>query len=69
MLYNTMIAIGGVVVLFGGWVAVQALVRRNSSDLGDEKDVLACNMCGADGSCHCGLRGATSEDPKTGVDL
>ena len=56
VLYDVLLAVGGVVALFGGWLAVQAVVRRYDADLGDDDDVLECHMCGLDGSCHCGLK-------------
>ena len=66
---NVWVAILGVVVLFVGWVAVQSLVRRHNPDFRDGEDVLACGMCSADGSCHCGLRSSVSRDSKTRIDL
>jgi hypothetical protein len=55
--YHVLMAVAGVIALFGAWLAVQALVRRHDPGMGGEPDVLACRMCGADGSCHCGLKG------------
>ena len=60
MLYNMMLAVGGVVLLFGLWVTVQTFIRRHSPELDETDDVLACRMCQAGGSCHCGLRALRS---------
>lgn len=64
---NILFGIGGVVVLFGGWVVVQSLVRRHDPDFRDEVDVLACRMCADGGRCSCGLRDAITEARRNGV--
>jgi len=61
---NFLIGVAGVVVLFAGWLAVQALVRRHDPGVGDD-DVLACRMC-ADGSCYCGLKALRAWKSKHG---
>jgi hypothetical protein len=62
MMFNQLIVgVAGIAALFGVWVAVQALVRRHDPDYRGAGDVLACRMCGADGSCHCGLRALVRE--------
>jgi hypothetical protein len=56
--YHLLIAVGGVVALVGVWIAVQNLVRRESPELPETADVMACGMCGPNGECYCGLREA-----------
>lgn len=65
MVYHVLMAVVGVVVLAGAWVAVQSLVRRGSPELAEDADVLTCHVCGADGTCHCGLRNAEPTHPKS----
>jgi hypothetical protein len=51
MAYHFAVAAFGVAGLFGVWLGVQALVRKNSKGLAPEEDVLACRTCGAEGAC------------------
>jgi hypothetical protein len=51
--YHLLVAVVAIAALAGGWVAVQALVRRQSPDMPRGSDVLQCRMCGAGGMCHC----------------
>lgn len=64
---NLLIGVAGIVALFGGWIAVQSLVRRNDPDIEQAEDVLACRMCSADGSCHCGLKALREWQTKHGT--
>jgi hypothetical protein len=54
MLYHLLIAVVGVVGLVLVWVAVQAIVRRQSPELARHCDVLECKMCGTGGGCLSG---------------
>jgi hypothetical protein len=63
MFYHLLIAVIGIVSLVCIWVAIQALVRRQSPELRDESDVLACSICGSDGTCFCGLKNASTRQP------
>ncbi len=65
MLVQLLIAVGLTIGLVAVWVAVQALVRRNSPEFAGGADVLACRMCAADGSCSCGLKKYISEGGQT----
>lgn len=55
MFYHLLVATAGIAALAGLWVAVQALVRRSSTEYGPESDVLECKTCGTGHTCrHCG---------------
>ncbi|MFQ5510988.1 MAG: hypothetical protein ACE5EO_03995 [Candidatus Krumholzibacteriia bacterium] len=55
MWHQILIAVISIGALAVGWVAVQALVRRQSPRTDGDGDVLACGTCGAGGMCRCGL--------------
>ena len=65
MLVQLLVAVGLTIGLVTVWVAVQALVRRNSPEFASGADGLACRVCAADGNCSCGLKKYISEGGKT----
>ncbi len=65
MFYHLLVAVVAIAALAAGWVAVQALVRRQSPDLLSGSDVLQCRMCGAGGTCHCGFNPERAPDTVT----
>lgn len=56
MFYHLLVAVVVIVALIGGWMAVQALARRQSPDPCDEPDVLACKTCAPERAGHCSMR-------------
>lgn len=60
MLYHVFVAVGGITVLFGAWIALQAYVRRRTPGMGRGTDVLACRICGGDSHCWCSVRDGES---------
>ncbi len=51
IVYHMLIAGAGVVGLMLLWVAVQAVVRRQSPGMTGDEDVLACRSCGTPDAC------------------
>lgn len=62
MIYHLLIAVGVIITLAGVWTVVQQLARRQSPELCDGSDVLACKSCTAERARHCGMKPGEYEE-------
>ncbi len=55
-MYHLLIAVLGVAGLFGLWLGVQALGRRQSGDECDGPEMMACGACEPERAGRCSMR-------------
>jgi len=62
MIYHLLVAVGAIAALAGIWTVVQGFARRQSPELCDGSDVLACKSCASERARHCGMKPGEYEE-------